>query len=389
MVEADGGSRGNPGPAAYGAVVRDASTGDVLAEVAEPIGRATNNVAEYRGAIAGLRAASGLDPEAEVEVRMDSRLVVEQMSGTWKIKQPHLRPLAQDARTAFPAERVRWTWIPRELNGHADRLLNDALDAARGRRVPAVPAVPPDAAPGAAVAAPRVDRLAGWDEHGLEATLLLLRHGETRHTGELRFSGSGGADPGLVERGRAQAERSAAALAARAGIQAVVTSPLRRARETAEVVAAALGLDIDVDEGFAECAFGAWDGHTFAEVRERWPAELTAWLGSTSVAPPGGESFEEVFERVEGAATRLRSRLRGTGGADGRTVLVVTHVTPVKTLVRLALDAPAAAIYRMELLPASLSEIRYYAGGLASLRAFGVATHLGDAATPRPPQVSA
>ncbi len=322
---------------------------------------------------------------------MDSRLVVEQMSGTWKIKQPHLRPLAEDARTAFPAERVRWTWIPRELNAHADRLLNVALDAARGRSTPAVPpvpSVPPDAAPGAAPAPPRVDRLAGWDEQGLEATLLLLRHGETRHTGERRFSGSGGADPGLVERGRAQAERSAAALAARGGIQAVVTSPLRRARETAAVAAAALGLDVEVDEGFAECAFGAWDGHTFAEVRERWPAELAAWLGSTSVAPSGGESFEDVFERVQGAATRLRTRLAGGADTAGRTVLVVTHVTPVKTLVRLALHAPAAAIYRMELLPGSLSEIRYYAGGLASLRSFGAATHLGDAATPRPPEVS-
>src|SRR6266436_1305582 len=100
VVEADGGSRGNPGAAGYGAVVRDATTGEVLAEVSESIGRATNNVAEYSGLLAGLRAASRLAPGAEAEVRMDSKLVVEQMSGRWQIKHPGLRALASEARQA-------------------------------------------------------------------------------------------------------------------------------------------------------------------------------------------------------------------------------------------------------------------------------------------------
>lgn len=81
IVAADGGSRGNPGPAGYGAVVLDAQTGEVLAELRENIGRATNNVAEYRGLVAGLREAARIAPGAAVEVRMDSRLVVEQMAG--------------------------------------------------------------------------------------------------------------------------------------------------------------------------------------------------------------------------------------------------------------------------------------------------------------------
>src|SRR5207249_457442 len=131
VVEADGGSRGNPGPAGYGAVVRDAATGEVLAEVSESIGRATNNVAEYSGLIAGLRAAATIARGADVEVRMDSKLVVEQMSGRWQIKHPDMRPLAAKAReTARALGRVSYTWVPRSRNAHADRLANQAMDAA-------------------------------------------------------------------------------------------------------------------------------------------------------------------------------------------------------------------------------------------------------------------
>src|SRR5215475_2522437 len=134
VVEADGGSRGNPGLAGYGAVVRDARTGEVLTEVSEPIGHATNNVAEYRGLVAGLRAAAKLAPGADTEVRMDSRLVVEQMSGRWKIKHPDLRALAEQASQAARAlGRVTYTWVPRERNTHADRLANEAMDAVSER----------------------------------------------------------------------------------------------------------------------------------------------------------------------------------------------------------------------------------------------------------------
>jgi ribonuclease H / adenosylcobalamin/alpha-ribazole phosphatase len=134
LIEADGGSRGNPGTAGYGAVVRDAVTGEVLAERSEAIGRATNNVAEYSGLLAGLRAAGQLAPGAAAEVRMDSRLVVEQMSGRWQIKHPGLRALAAEARQAARAlGRVSYTWVPRERNKHADRLANEAMDGASGR----------------------------------------------------------------------------------------------------------------------------------------------------------------------------------------------------------------------------------------------------------------
>src|SRR3954465_8398862 len=137
IVEADGGSRGNPGPAGYGAVVRDAVTGQVLAERAAAIGTATNNVAEYGGLIAGLQAALDLDA-GEVEVRMDSKLVVEQMSGRWQVKHPSMKPLAAEARVvAAGFDHVGYTWIPRERNKDADRLANRAMDEQAGVVAPA------------------------------------------------------------------------------------------------------------------------------------------------------------------------------------------------------------------------------------------------------------
>jgi len=127
VIEADGGSRGNPGPAAYGALVRDAATGEVLNREGLAIGVASNNVAEYSGLIAGLEMARDIDPAAAVEVRMDSRLVIEQMAGRWKVKHPDMKPLALRAQRLRPAS-VTWTWVPRESNKAADRLVNLALD---------------------------------------------------------------------------------------------------------------------------------------------------------------------------------------------------------------------------------------------------------------------
>jgi probable phosphoglycerate mutase len=206
-------------------------------------------------------------------------------------------------------------------------------------------------------------------------TFLLLRHGETALTAQKRFSGSGGDDPVLSERGRWQAERSAAALATRgdgAGcpVQAVVSSPLARCRQTAEAAAAALGLDVAVEPGLRETDFGTWEGLSFAEVRARHPAEMTAWLGSADVAPPGGESFADVTARVARARDGLLAAYAG------RTVLLVSHVTPIKTLVRLALGAPDEALFRMHLDPAALSAVAYYADGNVSLRSYNDTAHL-------------
>lgn len=129
IAEADGGSRGNPGPAAFGALVREAGTLKVIAEKWEYIGEETNNVAEYCGLIAALELVKELDPTAEVEIRMDSKLVVEQMTGNWKIKHPGLKPLAIKAQGILPRGQVTYKWIPRAENFEADKLVNQALDS--------------------------------------------------------------------------------------------------------------------------------------------------------------------------------------------------------------------------------------------------------------------
>jgi broad specificity phosphatase PhoE/ribonuclease HI len=364
LVEADGGSRGNPGEAAYGAVLKDTDTGEVIAERAEHIGIATNNVAEYRGLIAGLELYNEHAPQAELEVRMDSKLVVEQMSGNWKIKHPDMKPLAMAAHRLAPFG-TTYTWIPREQNQHADRLLNIALDTATGRpskktRERAVPVTPSEPVE------PPQTKLVGWSRDlGTPTTLILVRHGETVHTTEKRFSGRGGADPGLNSDGQAQVRAVADWLAPLADeIDAMVSSPLRRTRETAEILAARLEKRFDVEDGLAEAAFGTWDGLTFREVQQQFPDDLDAWLGSTDIAPGGGESFADIDTRVR----RTRDRL--LAAHPGMAVLAVTHVTPIKLMVKMALGAPLDAVYRMELAPASVTVISWFEDGNASLRMF-------------------
>ncbi|PYC77283.1 bifunctional RNase H/acid phosphatase [Streptomyces tateyamensis] len=383
VVEADGGSRGNPGPAGYGAVVRDGDTGLIVAEAAEYLGRVTNNVAEYKGLIAGLRAAHELDPEATVDVRMDSKLVVEQMSGRWKIKHPDMQPLAAEARSVFPPGRVSYAWIPRERNTDADRLANEAMDAGQAGRawVPKAGAEGSGSVgSGSAVSAEPVEEplpvagapKAGWGaELGTPTTLVLLRHGETALTPLKRFSGSTGSDPELSEKGRWQAERAAQELAARGTVQAVVCSPMLRTRQTAEAAALRLGLDLRVESGLRELDFGDWEGLTFGEVQERYPADLDAWLASSKAKPTGStESFASLAQRVAVARDKLLARYAG------KTVLVVSHVSPIKTLVRLALGAPPDSLYRMELSAASFCAVQYYSDGNASVRLMNDTGHL-------------
>jgi ribonuclease H / adenosylcobalamin/alpha-ribazole phosphatase len=372
-IEADGGSRGNPGPAGYGAVVLS-PTGEVLAEAAESIGRATNNVAEYRGLIAGLDAALGLGA-THVDVRMDSKLVVEQMSGRWQIKHPDMKPLAQQAKQLVRQfERVSFAWIPRERNKHADRLANEAMDAAAegrvwGRRVllEAGADSPMEAASRPPLTTIQPVALASTT---VATTTVLLRHGETRLSVEKRFSGPT-SEP-LTARGEAMAAAAAARLLRRTvtPIEVIVCSPVARAMASAAPVAAALGLDITVEDGLRETDFGDWDGYSFAEVQAKWPDEMEAWLASAEVAPPNGESMFETAHRVRIARDRILA------AHAGESVLVVSHVTPIKTLVRLALDAPITAMTGMHLDLSAISEIAWYADGRAVLRSYNETFHL-------------
>ena len=362
IVEADGGSRGNPGPAGYGSVVWTADRRTVLAESKQAIGHATNNVAEYRGLIAGLEEAAKLGA-TEVEVRMDSKLVVEQMSGRWKVKHSELKALTEQAMSvAATFERIGYAWIPRAENSHADRLANEAMDAAA--ELEKAEAAPAEVGKAETPVSP-----AGWTgARGAPTRFLLLRHGQTELSTERRYSGRG--NPALTDVGQRQAEAAATYLGQRGGIAAVITSPLQRAYDTAAKAAKALNLDVTVDDDLIETDFGAWEGLTFTEAAERDPQLHRSWLRDTSIEPPDGESFDSVADRVQ----RVRARIISEHA--GETVLVVSHVTPIKTLLRLALDAGPGILYRLHLDLASLSIAEFYPDGASSVRLVNETSYL-------------
>jgi len=358
IVEADGGSRGNPGPAGYGALVRDAETGRVLAERAASVGRATNNVAEYGGLVAGLQAALDLDASAEVEVRMDSKLVVEQMSGRWKVKHPDMQQLALQAqKIARRLGGVRYTWVPRAQNGAADALANSAMDGRPVHRdAAAEPTLAEDDVQPVAEPSPVVTTITH-----------LLRHGQTEHTPERRYSGRN--DLPLSRTGRAEAE-AAAARAAELGIEVVVASPLRRTRETAEIVAGVLGLPVGLDEDLVELDFGDLEGLTFEEAATKHPLAARRFMTDVTVSAPGGESIADVAVRASRARRRLLAR------HEGRTVLVVSHVTPIKLFLAAGLGVGEEVVHRVFLEAASLSTVAWSSDGRASVRLVNDTAHL-------------
>jgi probable phosphoglycerate mutase len=299
---------------------------------------------------------------------MDSKLVVEQMSGNWKIKHPDMKPLALRANALAPFG-TTYTWVPREQNKHADRLANEALDGKRSGITwhTGGDAVDLDDEPDSAVeevesparqrSIQEVAGFRGWSPPGGPVTtLVLVRHGATSLTAEKRFSGGlASSNPGLTDEGRAQVREVAEWLAPIGeAVDVVVTSPVRRARESAEILADRLEVAVVDEPGLAEMEFGTWDGMTFADVREERPAEIEAWLGSLDVAPGGGESFREVEKRVLDSLSRMLEAYAG------KTVVVVSHVTPIKTLVAHAVDAPLTALFRMELSTASVSVVTFF-----------------------------
>ncbi|WP_270887751.1 bifunctional RNase H/acid phosphatase [Pedococcus sp. 5OH_020] len=368
VVEADGGSRGNPGVAGYGALVRDPGSGVVIWEGAAPLGRQSNNVAEYSGLIAGLQAAHRIEPGADVEVRMDSKLVVEQMAGRWKIKHKDMRRLASQARdlcariTAAGGS-VSFTWIPRERNKDADALSNVGMDGRTVDRLLAEPEVETAQAVEQLVD-PAVTTVLGADvppEAGTPTRVLLIRHGVTDFTVASRLDGRGGADPGLNEAGRAQAVaagRAAVHLLAGAPAQ-VVTSSLARARQTGAEVAAAIGVVAQVDADFDEQDFGDWDGASIPDLVRGHPGELAALRADPAYARPGGESHLQLQTRVLAAFQRVV--------AAGGTTVVVCHRKPIMVVLAHLLQIPHETIWRLAAAPGSLTAVEVWADGNASV----------------------
>ncbi|MGJ4127323.1 bifunctional RNase H/acid phosphatase [Corynebacterium macclintockiae] len=411
-VECDGGSRGNPGIAGCGSSVLDGD--QEVAARWEFIAKATNNVAEYQGLINALELAievakmRGAAPsELEIQVRMDSKLVVEQMSGRWKIKHPDMKPLAARVKELEATlATVTYSWVPRAQNKRADELANRAMDDKVGGRwfddalsfqpaadsasagagagaesaevataqaTPAVPAQTAPAAPTGTAPAPAQEAVSSpeWHPGGKPTRLWVLRHGQTEMSVQRQFSGL--SDPELTAHGQEQAKRAAAYVAGQlagssgsAGAVAIYSSPLKRTRQTAEAVAEALANAggagggaparprVHTTEALIEMNFGDWEGRTFAEVMDEFPLEHDACLWDSSAAPSGGESPDDVLARVR---PFLRDVARNHPGED---VVLVSHVTPIKSILRHALCASGAIYRTLHLDLAGLSVIEIF-----------------------------
>ena len=312
VVEADGGSRGNPGVAGYGALVRDAETGALLAERAEPLGKASNNVAEYSGLIAGLEAAHAIDPGARIEVRMDSKLVIEQMAGRWKIKHPDMRQLALQARDIAAditdaGGSIRWTWIPREQNKAADALSNIAMDGRSVDRTfggePTVDEVPPPVLDGSPRAGKTRD-VGATGGRGTPTRIVLVRHGVTDFALQGRLDGRGGPD-------------------------------------------------------FDEQSFGDWDGVAVHDLLREDPGEFAQLRDDRTYARPGGESHDDLERRVLPAYERVV--------ALGGTSVVVCHRKPIMVILASVLSMPMETAWRLAAAPGSLSAIEAWPTGEVSI----------------------
>ncbi len=392
IIEADGGSRGNPGPAGSGAVLIDQATGSILAEVALFIGVATNNVAEYRAVLAAVELANEIVPEAELLVRMDSKLVVEQMSGRWKIKNEGMQDLSTQMSSAIGARKITFEWIPREQNTKADALANEAMDAEASvtRKYIGEPgtatiniitqATKPTAADleynpelPSSVRAPR-------DVTKKLTTVILVRHGRTLLTETHKISGRGGEDPQLSALGREDATLVAGELVkvSQTGIfskilkpTAIVSSPLARTRETAQIIGDRLGLKVSNNDDIAEISFGDWDGHTNQEVAANWPELYNQWRGDVLIAPPGGgESLEQFDERVQ------RGRRAILDQFEGQTVVVVGHVMSIRGFIKAAIDANWPAYWRTSIAPCSITILRFWGDEAAEVSMINHTSHL-------------
>ncbi|CAB4628054.1 unannotated protein [freshwater metagenome] len=371
IVEADGGSRGNPGISGAGAVVIDADSGNVLQEISEAVGIATNNVAEYTALLLGLQAAFEINPSAAVLVRMDSKLVVEQMSGRWKIKHPDMIALGSKVQKIIAGKNVEFIWIPREQNVLADALANRAMDFTPE---PIASAVEFNVLEPSSIRAPR-------PEATTATTLILVRHGRTALTESRKISGGTGENPDLSEAGLKDARQVADELA-RLGHSGnfgflpkpvvVVHSPIARAQQTASAIAKRSSLPMVENPNLAEIGFGDWDGLTNEELFSGFEEEYSSWRGSYEVAPPNGESLKDFDARIRVAFDLIMQQYQG------QTVVVVAHVMPIRALLRIANDASIAGFWRPNISPASISIARYFGDEAAEVVCMNSTGHLSS-----------
>ena len=371
IIEADGGSRGNPGLSGAGAVVIDAASGNILREISEAVGIATNNVAEYSAVIFALEVAFEIDPAAEIVVRMDSKLVVEQMSGRWKIKHPDMLALGARVQQLISGKKVEFVWIPREQNVLADALANKAMD---GEPAPTAAAGEFNHVAPSSIRAPQ-------SSVAEATTLIMVRHGRTALTESRKISGGDGENPDLSELGNKDAAEVALELA-RVGSSGafsflakpvvVIHSPVKRAAQTASKIAQKLSAELVELADLREIGFGDWDGLTNEELFVGHETQYQAWRGSYDVAPPNGESLKDFDVRVNRSLDFILDKF------SGKTVVVVAHVMPIRGVLRIANDASVAGYWRVDLGPASISIARFWGREGAEIVCVNSTSHLSS-----------
>jgi broad specificity phosphatase PhoE/ribonuclease HI len=371
IIEADGGSRGNPGVSGAGAVVIDGATGNILREISENVGIATNNVAEYSAVIFALEAAFEIDPDAEIMVRMDSKLVVEQMSGRWKIKHPDMLSLGARVQKLIAGKSVEFVWIPREQNVLADALANKAMD---GEPAAAAAAVEFNQVAPSSIRAPQ-------SSVAEATTLIMVRHGRTALTEHRKISGGDGENPDLSELGNKDATEVAIELAKVGSFGSfsflekpvvVIHSPIKRAAQTATKIANRLGVEQVELADLREIGFGDWDGLTNEELFVGHEEHYQKWRGSYEVAPPNGETLKDFDVRVNRSLDFIIEKFAG------KTVVVVAHVMPIRGLLRIANDASVAGFWRVDLGPASISIARFWGREAAEVVCVNSTSHLSS-----------
>ena len=280
---------------------------------------------------------------------------VEQMSGNWKIRHPEMQKLAMEAKNIHPHHLLRFEWIARESNTHADRLVNEALD---GMIV---------ATEGPMRRNYLTERLISTE---VPTLIYLVRHGETALTPMRKFSGDGPLDPELTETGLKEAALLAGEIA-KIKPDLLISSPLRRTKQTAEFIYHATGLEINFDPIWKERSFGLWDGLSIAEVKEKFPVEYAMWVSTSSYRPPQGESYDEAMARAVQGLTSL------VADHPHKKVCVVTHNGMIKTSLAAAIKAEPSVIFNLDVSTCSISTISIWpSDGLMAIRSTNERGHL-------------
>lgn len=358
IIRADGASRGNPGEASFGAVLLDGEK--EIATASAHLGVTTNNFAEYSGVIAGLKLAIAHDQSAEYLVQLDSKLVVEQLNGNWKVKSKDLMPLVSEASKLASKLRVRFEWIPREQNSRADELANQALDRPVAREIPNQPG---------SIRAPRVS------SSGTE--IIFIRHGHSAHTEKGLVAGGDGADPELSDLGLREADATAELLANppsawRLAMKdpIVISSNMLRTRQTAEAIARKLNVETVLDPRIREIFFGEWNGLTNDELFSKDQKLLDSWQGSLDFRPPGGESIEDLIARTGSFVDEIRTNY------PNRTVVVVSHMMPTRALTYQVIGGPESYLWSTTFAPASVTAFRVWGSEQYELITLNSCAHL-------------